>query len=84
MFHNYMWQGRILEVREDRGFIDNEIRNSNFGNTAQGHGINPIKTPQPSNVQVNNQSYGNMYAIQVSGANLNNNFHFSRHVLIFE
>ncbi|KAH8552576.1 hypothetical protein BGW37DRAFT_489478 [Umbelopsis sp. PMI_123] len=64
MFHNYMWQGRILEVREDRGFIDNEIRNSNFGNTAQGHGINPIKTPQPSNVQVNNQSYGNMYAIQ--------------------
>ncbi|RUO95314.1 hypothetical protein BC936DRAFT_144515, partial [Jimgerdemannia flammicorona] len=22
MFHNYKWQGRVLEVREDRGFIE--------------------------------------------------------------
>lgn len=22
MLHNYKWQGRVLEVREDRGFIE--------------------------------------------------------------
>lgn len=27
MFNNYKWQGRILEVRGDRGFVENKNHN---------------------------------------------------------
>jgi hypothetical protein len=66
MFHNYTWQGRILEVREDRGYIDNEIRSANYGNTIYGHGNNSTKATQSSTVPMSAQYYNNMYANQVS------------------
>lgn len=28
MFNNYKWQGRILEVRGDRGFVENSKNHS--------------------------------------------------------
>lgn len=28
MFNNYKWQGRIIEVRGDRGFIDSHAEES--------------------------------------------------------
>ncbi|KAI9285442.1 hypothetical protein BC943DRAFT_36011 [Umbelopsis sp. AD052] len=70
MFHNFTWQGRILEVREDRGYIDNEIRSANYGNTTRGHGNNLTKTTQPNTVPMNPQYYNNMYANQLFVGNI--------------
>lgn len=66
MFHNYAWQGRILEVREDRGYIDNEIHSCNYGHTIHHYGNNTTKTTQPNTAPVNTQYYNHMYANQVS------------------
>ncbi|CAG8510721.1 5700_t:CDS:10 [Paraglomus occultum] len=31
MFHSYNWQGRVLEVREDRGYVEQSAKNVNNG-----------------------------------------------------
>jgi hypothetical protein len=68
LFHNYNWQGRILEVREDRGFIDRDIRNGyHYRNV--GPANNAMKAVQHSNhpMSSTNAHYNNsVYASQVS------------------
>ena len=31
MFHSYNWQGRVLEVREDRGYVEQSAKTVNNG-----------------------------------------------------
>jgi hypothetical protein len=57
LFHNYTWQGRVLEVREDRGYIDREVHGGNqyhhrgHGGLAKATSTKPIFPP--GGVQLN-------------------------------
>lgn len=49
MLHNYKWQGRVLEVREDRGFIE----------PAQRHHHLSFHPPAPPTFPTNGQQHPN-------------------------
>ncbi|KAJ2958419.1 hypothetical protein NQZ79_g5978 [Umbelopsis isabellina] len=48
LFHNYTWQGRVLEVREDRGYIDREANGGNqFRHRGHGGGLPKATSTRP-------------------------------------
>ena len=58
MLHNYKWQGRVLEVREDRGFIE----------PAQRHYHLPFHPPPPPPAPFPTNGHHHHHPALVNGA----------------